>query len=38
MLEILQFCLVIGAIMTIGYTCGALAFRLTEEYYGKKDD
>ncbi len=38
MLQILEFCLVIGVIMTIGYTCSALAFRLMEKKNGKKDD
>ena len=38
MLEILEFCLVIGIVMTIGYTCGALVFRLQEKYYGKNKD
>ena len=38
MLQILEFCLVIGIVMTLGYTCGGLMFRLMEKYYDKKND
>ena len=38
MLEMLEFCLVIGIVMTIGYTCGAIVFKLQEKYYGKDKD
>ena len=38
MLELAKFCLTIGIVMTIGYTCGALAFRMQEKYYGKEKD
>lgn len=36
MLEMVKFCLTIGVVMTIGYACGAIAFRLQEKYYGKE--
>ena len=35
MIKLLEFCLVIGIVMVFGYTCGAMAFRLQEMYYGK---
>jgi len=38
MLQMLEFCLVIGIVMTIGFTCGGVIFRLMEKYYGKTND
>ena len=38
MIKLLEFCLVIGMVMTLGYTCGVLAFKLQEKYYGKDED
>jgi hypothetical protein len=34
----IEFFLVISMIMTLGYGCGVIGFRLLEKYYGKKDD
>jgi hypothetical protein len=38
MLEMIEFGLVISAIMVFGYCCGAISLRLQEKYYGKKSD
>ncbi len=38
MIKLLEFCLSIGIVMVFGYTCGALAFKLQEKYYGKGKD
>jgi len=38
MVKLLEFCLSIGIVMVFGYTCGAMAFRLQEKYYGKNKD
>ena len=35
MIKLLEFCLAVGAVMTFGYMCGILVFRLQEKYYGK---
>ncbi len=38
MLQMLEFCLVIGIVMTLGYTFGGIVFRLMEKYHAKKND
>ena len=38
MIKLLEFCVVVGAVMSFGYMCGLVTFRLQEKYYGKKDD
>lgn len=38
MLKLIEFCLVIGVVMTIAYIGTVIAIRLSEKYYEKKDD
>jgi hypothetical protein len=38
MLQMLEFSLVIGIIMILGYTFGGIVFRLMEKYHAKKND